>query len=377
MALPKPRSGYLLEDAFRTQPRLSLESTLADPEKIIWSSINQLTAHDIADSILFHNHEISRKPIRKKVSGHLGVYIRQAYAFYRAGEEASTKTSPLLYYYSFLNLAKALGSTRYPEFHTRPENYNHGVSWRPNPKYVVKPWREVINVLTSKGVWQILWEVTTGLQYRAKSRLRLRVKDLFALCPEISIEYERSFSTDTRLVRLYEPGVFIDSNRREVWLAFSVSKEDLAKRGISRDNFVKNVSHYGQTYRTVRASRQGFWTFELVRSRKYKRPDNFVSYFTREFRALNLFTTIEAGEIVYFVPYQRGIPRDLPQIVVLYSLMFWFGSLVRYDPHSIEALQESRWWVLLDGFMDQSRIWLLELFEWYLYRTETRLQSSR
>jgi len=33
--------------------------------------------------------------------------------------------------------------------------------------------------------------------------------------------------------------------------------------------------------------------------------------------------------------------------------------------------------MLIDGFMNQSRIWLLELFEWEFYKTETTLRLVR
>jgi hypothetical protein len=63
--------------------------------------------------------------------------------------------------------------------------------------------------------------------------------------------------------------------------------------------------------------------------------------------------------------------------MVLYTLTFWLGSLVRYDPHSLSDLMNSRYWELIDGFMNQSRIWLLELFEWEFYKTQTILTSAR
>ena len=67
----------------------------------------------------------------------------------------------------------------------------------------------------------------------------------------------------------------------------------------------------------------------------------------------------------------------MPQLMVSYTILFWLGSLVRYDPHSVDALMDSEYWMLIDGFMSQSRVWLLELFEWALYRTETTLWSAR
>ena len=42
-----------------------------------------------------------------------------------------------------------------------------------------------------------------------------------------------------------------------------------------------------------------------------------------------------------------------------------------------DDLMDSHYWILIDGIMNQSRIWLLELFEWELFQTETKLSLSR
>ena len=41
--------------------------------------------------------------------------------------------------------------------------------------------------------------------------------------------------------------------------------------------------------------------------------------------------------------------------MVYYTILFWLGSLVRYDPDSAAELMDSPYWILLDGFMSQSR----------------------
>jgi hypothetical protein len=67
----------------------------------------------------------------------------------------------------------------------------------------------------------------------------------------------------------------------------------------------------------------------------------------------------------------------MPQLMVSYTLLFWLGSLVRHDPHSVYALIDSPDWILIDGFMTQSRVWLLELFHWALFQKQTILRAAR
>ncbi len=55
-------------------------------------------------------------------------------------------------------------------------------------------------------------------------------------------------------------------------------------------------------------------------------------------------------ELMYSIPEQSHLPLELPQISILYSLHFWLASLVRYDPHSVAFLQDSRYWILIMVF---------------------------
>jgi YaaC-like Protein len=96
-----------------------------------------------------------------------------------------------------------------------------------------------------------------------------------------------------------------------------------------------------------------------------------------EVGAMHLFVYLDHDGLHYVIPIQTRLPLRLPQLLVLYSIMFWLGSLVRYDPHSVAELQDSEYWLLIDGFMSQSRLWLLELFEWELFGAEISTRSAR
>jgi hypothetical protein len=108
----------------------------------------------------------------------------------------------------------------------------------------------------------------------------------------------------------------------------------------------------------------------------FSRQDHDFGLFRSEMKFLNLFTVQDDG-LRYEASVQKRLPLRLPQTLILYTLLFWLGSLVRYDPHSVAWLEETEHWLLIDGFMNQSRIWLLELFEWELYQRETDLQTAR
>lgn len=376
MSLPEPRPGDSIE--FHLLPAFSVEFTLGDPEKIIWSSIKHLISLDVANRILWYRHKIANRRLREKVAANIKLYIQHAFEFYEAAHEAKANTAPLFYYYSFLNLAKALCEIKYPQFHTKPECYKHGLSWRPNIQHLVDMERESVSIST-RGVWHVLWETLEGKKCVVANPMKMSVRELFSLCFGISIEFERVYDKLPSLIDDVEPDVLIDRPGKQIWLRFSVDRDDLKELKITRPKLLNLITYNNSTYRQVQSSDKNLWTFELEQPKpiplNYKDP--LIHIIQSEIQQLNLFASLRFEDLIYSIPIQTRLPITLSQLMVLYSLMFWLGSLVRYDPHSISYLQDSEYWLLIDGFMNQSCLWLLELFEWQFYKTETTLQSAR
>jgi len=376
MSLPKQRKGESF--GFHLFSVDSYEGTLGDPEKIIWSSIKHMISLDVASRVLCFYHNITNQRLRKKVAANMKLYIQHAFEFYEAAHDAKANTAPLFYYYSFLNLAKALCEIRYPKFHTKPESYRHGLSWRPNTKYLVNMEVESVSVST-RGVWHALWEAIEGERCTVANPAKLSVRELFGLCFGTSIEFTRAYNRLISLVDLVDPDILIDEPETQIWLRFSVNRYELRQLRISRHKLLNLITYKTSNYKQVQSSDKDLWTFELEHTkqipRKYKEP--LFNIVQPEIQKLNLFTRLDFEELTYAIPIQTRLPITLSQLMVLYTLTFWLGSLVRYDPHSLSELQDSEYWLLIDGFMNQCRIWLLELFEWQFYKAETTLRLVR
>lgn len=376
MSLPKPREG--LADRFSLFPVKGDALTLGDPEKILWASITQMTAHDLADFILREDHNISNKKSRAIIAKNLKIYLRHASDFYEAGQFSKANSAPLLYYYAFLNLAKGLCEITYPSFHKRSESYRHGLTWRPSPHYLVDMENEYVS-LTTRGVWHVLFEAVKGQKCSVANPTKLRIKDLFSLCPGVAIEFGRTYGKENNLVEVVNPEIVYNLDKQVAWIRFSIARGSLRRFGISRQKLTDLVSYKGSTYYQVQSSNADIWTFEFKQPKKIPRRYNgvLIQLLEPEIQKLNLFAHLAYEELEYLLPIQTRFPLAFPQLMILYTIIFWLGSLVRYDPHSFADLQDSHHWLLIDGFMNQSRIWLLELFEWQFYRTETKLLSVR
>ena len=376
MPLPESRNGESLE--FHSRLNVYDESTIGDPEQYIWSSIKLWGVLDYADFRLEELHRVSNKRSREAIAKNLKLYIGQAFELYQAAGSAKANTAPLLYYYSYLNLAKALCEIRNPRLHKLPESYRHGISWRPSKDYLVNMRTESVSVI-SRGVWHVLYEALTQQPCRVPNPCKLSIDALFGLNPEIGLEYEGTFDRLPSLIELHHPDILVDYDQENVWIRFSVDREELKDLNLTRPKLLKSVTASGSTYHQVRSVDPDLWTFELEKPKKVptecmESPEEVL---TAEVNAMNLFVYLDHEGLKYMVPIQSRLPIRLPQLLVLYSLMFWLGSLVRYDPHSVAELQESEYWLLIDGFISQSRLWLLELFEWELFKAEIILRAAR
>jgi hypothetical protein len=375
MPLREPRPGESI--GFHAYPSTSEEGTLGDPETIIWSSIHHLCSRGVAEYIAANFHGVKRVRDIRAVAGNIKLYVEQAYEFYEAAKAAKPNTAPLIYYYSFLNIAKAICELRNPRFHERHECYHHGISWRPDPRYYVNLEREQV-ALVRRGVWHVLWESITRSTCVVTNPTRLRIKDMFLYCPEISIEVDRAFGKEIQLLCLVEPDVFYDQSAAQAWIRFGLSRLELKYFGLTIPTLMKALATPRSGYIEVHASNRDVRMFQSAHAANVSRGKSILDAIYPDVIGMNIFSHLDrGGRIEYGIPLQGRLPLRMPQLMVLYTILFWLGSLVRYDPHSVSELMDSQYWTLIDGFMSQSRLWLLEQFEWCLYQAETKLWVVR
>lgn len=376
MALPAPREGT--NAGFSIYPATSGETTLAEPESILWSSIRNLCSRGVTELLGLDVYGIKGSSTIRSVANNVKLYIHQAAEFYDAAKTAKPNTAPLIYYYSFLNLAKALCEIHHPNFHRRPECYRHGISWRPSQTRLVELATDKVT-LTVRGVWHVLWESLTQSTCPATNPTKLSIKHLFLYCPEIGIEVGRTFGSPIRLINVVEPSVRI--NGADAWVQFGVKRSQLRRYRLTGPALALSLRSSRSSYQEVKANEAELRMFELqtpVRLSNSKNQRKRWKSITSDIQKMNLFSSIQPDlKIQYYFALQSQFPFALPQLVVLYTILFWLGSVVRYDPHSVDDLRNSHGWILIDGFMSQSRLWLLELFEWAFYQVETTLNAAR
>lgn len=375
MTLPQPRKGKSI--GFHVYPSIRDEGMLVDPASTLWTSIRQLCSREVAEGVAALIHGVRRKRDRESVARNLKLYLQQAGEFYEIAGTAKSNTAPLLYYYSFLNLAKAYCELKTPGLHNRMESYHHGVNWQASPAYLVDLEKEEVSV-TDRGIWHLLWEAFSGTPCVAANPTRLKVKDLFSYCPEISVEYEKTFGGISKLVDLEDPNIVYDKSAGEAWIRFSVRRKDLRLLRVTAPMLLRQIQSNRSGYTEVQAANHMSRMFQSTLPVKVGADDPVLDAIRDDVTMFNAFMHFKRGQgLQYSVPLQNRLTFRMPQVLVLYSILFWLGSLVRYDPHSLEHLMNSKGWVLMDGFMKKSRLWLLDLFELAFYQARSTIWAVR
>lgn len=361
---------------FHIYPTTSSQWTIGEPEKIIWSSIHHLCSRNVAMAVAMNTYGITRKRDREALTRNLKLYVQQAFAFYETAKEAKANTAPLIYYYSFLNLAKAVCELHSPNFHEKAECYRHGMNWRPDSRRFADPATEYVRI-GARGIWHTLWESVMLRTCPAVDQTKLHVRELFSYCPDVGIEYDGAFGKDQKLLPTKNLDARYDPKGEEVWLKFDVEREWFKIIGVSAPTLMKQIATDRSGYVEVSSVDKRFRTFQSAIPAKSPKGEAAAVTLRKDVIGLNIFAHLGKKTLEYSFPIQTRLPCSMSELMVYYTILYWLGSLVRYDPHSVNWLMDSRYWTLIDGFMTQSRLWLLELFEWELYQAETTLLLSR
>lgn len=301
-------------------------------------------------------------------------FCRQAENFYRGAEVLPWRSSPLNYYYSFLNLAKAYallsgamppptssaacpGVESTPQT-TTPRRIRHGITERVlygNPDL----WH--LTSGTTADVFPLLYRLCIGKELPEKTTFEGH--DLLGY--SLPVGWQLAESGHSHRIASFQCRWVVCTTPEEVWdvvaipssiddsalgKPFEVAYERVAFDGVKR--FARewwgmdglNASHYGffQRREPYKATQSGDWNVDDLQA-------GFES--ALEGRAYEMLSRHDA-EFLLCLPCATASGRhcQMNQEVASYAVMFFLSSLVRYHPD------------YMDSIAQQSDAWLVESF---------------
>ena len=284
----------------------------------------------------------------------LQAYIRQFIAFYGAAGHLNYRAAPLLYYYSFLNLAKAIAFVRDPAFPAG--RIKHGLGQGPVAASLVKS--TVIS--EADGVFNRFFKLIFGQEFPKNSSVDIR--ELLGYMTDLRWEYG---SFNLGAPRSTSASISVTRDARETDFRGLLTVKNIGSgfdRSVAKvlvQNF-EQVLPDQQTIRNIfgwspaRTSEHTFWRTRKAYSPTA--PGKIAAHTVCLDIAASLgnkvskspFDEDELIAINLDLKQPPGIPMN--EFMAIYVVMFFLGSLVRYRPE------------ILEGMLINKDAWLVEVF---------------
>ena len=292
--------------------------------------------------------------------------LRQAKSFYEAAEVLHPRASPLNYYYSFYNLAKAYIFLSDPAYVVgRP---HHGLTYHHKPGSLSKQF-----VITRDGVFPKLYKLVTGENVGNKTPLN--IVNLLGYSSDVGAEYQIGGFGVSKLVRCnFAITINQQANNCTPVLACH-NYQPIEKFSKS----LKTFSNYFEEVETDnRVTRELFDVLaEFKSDYKFFESKNVyplapnggvpVPMIVEDTHAAikYFFESNSYSDVTdFFMAAPLRINHQIPmrEILSIYLIMFYLCSLVRYRPDYLEKLYASKDAWIIERFTQSAPITCLRHF---------------
>ena len=275
--------------------------------------------------------------------------LEQARDFYVAGTERGIEAArPLALYYSYMNLTKAFCLTRgTPVTFDQAE---HGLSERlgPGGKELTDAFLQAFPSPSPRTHKLQNFDELTAVLTSARLGTEARYELPF-LIPQILSGHRlwaRAANKRERFIALHDIQFWHDPASQELWLRLYLIADDLSRLSISHQRLLTEAQLV-DTFREVsseeRIDGRNLICLEQVATQPYPNgyPADHLHYLVETIRPRLWMTvsTIPAYRryYVYLCP-QAEISSLLPQLLSIYAMTYYLGSVTRYRPHHFDAM---------------------------------------
>lgn len=275
--------------------------------------------------------------------------IVQAESFYKAATEADVwAAKPLLTYYCLLNLVKAYGLTE--ALHQTFDKAQHGLTSMRHPggdELTDSFLRAFPSPNPRNGDYQLFDEFLRVI--RGNGLPGQADYPLAALLPQIvpghRIWCDASRQRE-RFVSLESIEIMESRPRREIWLRLSVFADDLTRLGVTHATLMSegdlNPRFREITSAVHEATGRRLLRFEEVvttpyRGRAADQIQRLVSGFQNHLWATVLSVPPYRKYYLHLSPPAEA-PQRLPQVISIYAIFYYLGSLTRYRPQYFDEV---------------------------------------
>jgi len=256
--------------------------------------------------------------------------LEQSKNFYIAAENSPLKSRPLLYYYSFLNLAKVVINL---DKKFGRVQYMHGLGESHQGRFVNSTITISKKKIHIKNVSCELMEVLDGTVLTAD--LTLNVKDFLAHCVGVHRAYSEIYSIEELFFRIDDFKIFKDGMRYSC-------KAKLMAKGTD----IPNLTAVG--YNIIEEDGDYYWV-EGITTTSYNTTRNSYFLLSQHLRAKGIWYFIGNDGYTMYISKQTT-QRYSPETII-YNSMFFLGSITRYHPYMFDRIFSDKEQWLMSEFL--------------------------
>lgn len=338
--------------------------TSIDVHEELWSIIKSVSEVKESGIKLIAKHGIGGSLKQEKIFKEFRAFIRQGENYFRSAINLSYRSSALLYYYSFLNLAKAYIKLKQPDI---PNRINHGLS----PKITTTNTdlsKQFVSISNNRDVFPRLYEIEGNSSRRIN---KLNISQLLSYAEDISHQYESAKFGKSRIFSCYLK-ILGNKEKNEWWTLIGIPKKaDIDKYKKSFDNFFKSfdfldIPEGSELSRFRIEIKRNFnidpWEaieFNFYQNKEViKMPDDSVPWYKLVCKIYDIFSNNISEKYFRYpydfclnLPYRLNNQIVINEFLAIYVIMFFLSSLVRYNPDYLEDIFESKDAWLIESFV--------------------------
>lgn len=296
-------------------------------------------------------------------------FIEQARDFFQAAARANTAAAkPLLLYYCFLNLAKALVLVRIPGTSLDAARHGLGERIKAGKRELLDAYLEAKPTGNKPEVFDLLLKAVRGNGLAAQTDF-----DVPTLMRQV-VTGHRLFlgATGKATEHFLSPkylDILHDANSRTIWMRMAVASGDLPRVGVGQKKLL-HATTLAANWRAVSQpanTEAGLIWFEMCVPEHYQQgwiAEKIMPLIDRSRHQLwQTVLSVPPYRAYYlFSPPTAELPYVLPQILSAYALSFYFGSITRYRPHHFDRILEGPFGAFTESFLMDQPSQLLFLF---------------
>jgi len=344
--------------------RFLLLTASPDIEHELWSVLEYYSEVEEVGLNLIQAKGLQPQSLHLKIFKSFQAFVRQAKSYYGSAKTLHYRSSSLLYYYSFLNLVKAYLLFRDPQriMGRTAQSETHGLSYRSSTTNIDFQ-REAIRV--HDGIFPLFYEAQTSNVIARNSTLN--ILSLLSYPTEISYQYILAGYGDPHILSSLAVAA-VDLTNNQVWTILGFPAE------ASLNSFLSLHTNFLNTYQEVQIDHNllaivfgmsvpdlySFRFFQVIATTQTL-GNGFIDQADFRQKIINVLSTCYSTH--YFddnkdfdlvLPYTDSTyttPLPITEALVIYAVMFYLSSLVRYRPDYLEELLNTKPAWLIENFV--------------------------